>query len=72
MGKIISVRLSDDASNKLDSLSAELKRNRTYIVKAALDSYFEEYADYHVALDRLRDKDDKIITSVELRKSLGL
>jgi RHH-type transcriptional regulator, rel operon repressor / antitoxin RelB len=72
MGKLVSVRLSDDTSGKLDRLSAELNRNRTFIIKAALDRYFEEYADYHIALDRLRDKDDRIVTSRELRKSLGL
>ena len=72
MGKLISVRLSDDASGKLDRLSVERNRNRTYIIKAALERYFEEYADYHVALERLRDIDDKIITGKELMKSLGL
>ena len=30
-----------------------------------------EYADYQVALDRLRDKDDPVISSAELRKRLG-
>ena len=30
-----------------------------------------EYADYHVALDRLRDKDDPVISSAGLRKRIA-
>ena len=30
-----------------------------------------EYADYQVALDRLRDKDDPIISSADLRKRIA-
>ena len=72
MGKAISLRLPDDIAEKLDQLSQEIHRNKTYIIKSALEIYLEEYADYQIALDRLRDKDDRILTSAELRKSLGL
>jgi len=37
-----------------------------------LEQYLDEYADYQIALDRLRDKQDKIITSEDLRKELEI
>ena len=43
-----------------------------FIIKSALVQYLDEYIDYQIALDRLKDKDDKIITSEDLRKELGI
>ena len=42
------------------------------MIKKALENYLNEYADYQIALDRLNDKDDEIITSKDLRLTLGL
>lgn len=72
MAKAVSVRLPDELSDQLEQLSEEIHRNKTYIITSALQKYLDEYADYQVALDRLRDKDDQIISSEEMRKSLGL
>ena len=72
MAKALSIRLPDNIAEKLAHLSNEIHRNKTYIIKSALEKYLDEYADYQIALDRLRDKDDKIITSTKLRKSLGI
>ncbi len=46
-------------------------RSRTYLILRALGAYLAEQADYQIALDRLRDKDDPVISSAELRKLLG-
>ena len=40
-------------------------------MKKALETYVEEYSDYLIALKRLDDKDDAIISSRELRESLA-
>jgi predicted DNA-binding protein len=40
-------------------------------VKKAMETYIEEYSDYLIALKRLDDKDDAIITSRELRERLA-
>ena len=45
-----------------------MNRPRSYLVRKAIEVYLEEYAEYQVALDRLRDKDDEVISSKELRK----
>jgi len=72
MTQILSVRLPDEIANPLGDLCKILERPKTFIIKKALENYLDEYADYQIAIDRLHDKDDKIITSKELRKKLGL
>jgi RHH-type rel operon transcriptional repressor/antitoxin RelB len=72
MSKIVTVRLSEEISDKLDDLSHEIRRNKSFIIKSALEQYLEEYADYQIAFDRLKDKKDKIITYDDLRKELGI
>jgi RHH-type rel operon transcriptional repressor/antitoxin RelB len=72
MSTAISVRLPKALANQLDSIARETERPRSYIIQKALESYIEEYADLQVALDRLHDKTDPVISGKELRKSLGL
>ena len=72
MPHTISLRLKDGTFEKLNELSNELDRSKSYIVKKALDQYFDSYANYQIALDRFRDKDDKIISANEMRSRLGL
>ena len=72
MSTAISVRLPKILADQLDSIAKETERPRSYIIQKALESYVEDYADLQIALDRLRDKTDLIISGKELRKSLGL
>jgi RHH-type rel operon transcriptional repressor/antitoxin RelB len=72
MSTAISVRLPKDLADQLDTVAKETERPRSYIIQKAIESYIEDYADLQVALDRLHDKTDPIISSKELRKSLGL
>ena len=72
MGTAISVRLPKVLAEQLDSIAKETERPRSYIIQKALESYIEDYADLQVALDRLHDKIDPVISGKDLRKSLGL
>ncbi|MBM4306818.1 MAG: ribbon-helix-helix protein, CopG family [Deltaproteobacteria bacterium] len=72
MNTAISVRLPKPLADRLDSIAKETERPRTYIIQKALESYMEDYADLQIALDRLHDKTDPVISGKELRKSLGL
>ena len=72
MIKPLSVRLPDEVVHALDRVSSEVDRPRSYLIRKAVESYLDEYAEYQVALDRLRNKDDKVISGKELRKRLGL
>jgi len=68
----MSVRLPEDMVRELEELAKVIERSKTYIVRKAIESYLEEYADYMVALERLRSKDDEIISGKEMRERLGL
>ncbi len=71
MAVSISVRLPGSVAKALDELAAATERSRTYLILKALEAYLADYADYQVALDRLRDKDDPVISAAELRKCLA-
>jgi RHH-type rel operon transcriptional repressor/antitoxin RelB len=68
----ISLRLPEELLSELDELASLLGRSRSSLINEAICSYLTEYNDYLLALHRLLDKDDDIISSSELRKSLGI
>ena len=72
MSTAISVRLPKNLADQLDGIAKETQRPRSFIIQKALESYIEDFADLQIALDRLHDKSDAIISGKEMRKSLGL
>ena len=72
MVKAISIRLPDVLTRELEQIATSTERTKTFLIRKALENYVAEYADYQVAMDRLRDKDDRIISGAELKKRLGL
>ncbi|CAD6493005.1 MAG: hypothetical protein EMLJLAPB_00418 [Candidatus Argoarchaeum ethanivorans] len=72
MSVAVSIRLPEKIIHDLEALANTIERSKTFIVRKAIESYLEDYADYLVALERLRDKDDEITSSEELREHLGL
>ena len=70
MSTSVSVRISDDLVRKLDEIAKETERSRAFHVQKALEAYFEELADFQIALDRLHDVGDPIISMDEMRKKL--
>ena len=71
MNTAISVRLPKALADRLDNITKETERPRSYIIQKALELYIEDYADLQIALDRLHDTADPVISGKELRKSLG-
>ncbi len=72
MSIAISVRLPDIIANKLASIATETERSRSFVVQKAVETYLDDFGDFQVSLDRLRDNSDPVISSKEMRKSLGL
>ena len=68
----VSVRLPEDLVKRIDEIARESERPRSFIIQKALESYLEDYADLQVALDRLRDKTDQLISGKDMKKALGL
>lgn len=72
MARAISIRLDEQVLRELEALSRATERSRTFLINEAIMTYLAEYGDYRVALDRLLDKDDELISGSELRSRLGL
>ncbi len=72
MSKTISVRIPDDLALKLSEIAQETERSKSFHIQKALEVYLAEWADLQVALDRLQDASDPVITLDEMRKELEL
>jgi len=72
MSVAVSVRLPETLEEALERLARTLDRPKTYLIRKALETYLAEYADYQIALERLRNKDEELLSGTELRKRLGL
>ena len=70
MSTSVSVRISEDLVQKLDEIAKETERSRAFHIQKALEIYLQELADLQVALDRLHDVTDPVISVDELRKEL--
>lgn len=72
MATSITVRVPDNLVEQLDELAISLERSRAYLVKKAMEMYLSEYADYLIALERLHDKNEDIISMREMKNLLGI
>jgi RHH-type rel operon transcriptional repressor/antitoxin RelB len=72
MSTAVSIRLPETLAKELDHIAEETERPRSFHVQKALETYIEDFADVQIALDRLRDSKDPVISGRDLRKSLGL
>jgi len=68
----ISIRLSATLAQELEETSKQLHRPKSFIIKTALEQYFVEFADYQLALDRLNDKDDPIMSAAGFRSGCSV
>ncbi|MBI4558944.1 MAG: ribbon-helix-helix protein, CopG family [Candidatus Hydrogenedentes bacterium] len=72
MTTAMSVRLPKELARQLDGVARETERSRSFVIQKALEAYLEQYADLQIALDRLHDKSDPIVSWKDLRRSLGV
>jgi RHH-type rel operon transcriptional repressor/antitoxin RelB len=72
MSTAISVRISEDIASKLAEIAKETERPKSFHIQKALEAYLSEIADLQVALDRLHDTTDPIITLGDMRNDLGV
>ena len=72
MNTALSVRLPEKLAKALDKVSKETERPKSFHIQKALEMYFEERADLQIALDRLNDPTDPIISIDEMRDQIGL
>ena len=70
MGAAVSVRLPEKLAKELDQISKETERSRSFHIQKAIEMYIEECADLQIALDRLNDPTDSVISMDDVRSKL--
>ena len=68
----VSVRITDTLAGELKNVAKETERTKSFIIQKAIEAYLEDYADLQIALDRLRDTSDAVVSSKDMKKSLDL
>ena len=68
----ISIRIPDDLAQSLESLAETIDRPKTYVIRKAIEEYLRDYADYLIALERLKNKEDGIVSDGEMMVLLGI
>ncbi len=68
---MIAVRLEEDLEKRLEHLSRETGRSKSYYVKQAIENYLDDREDYLLALSVL-EAEEPVKSIEEVRKELGL
>ncbi len=72
MNKAISVRIPDELASRLNEISVETQRSKSFHIQKAIEAYLAEMADLQVALDRLQDPSDAVVSPDDIRQELDL
>lgn len=72
MSVSISIRIPESMANLLDEVAKETERSKSYLIQKAIQQFLEDQADLQIALDRLHDTSDHIISVNEMRNEFGL
>lgn len=67
--KNISATIDRNLFKKLEVISKETDRNRSWLISKALENYLEELEDAHLAKERFTEKR---LSSSQMKKKLGL
>jgi len=72
MNTSLSVRISEPLARELDEVAKSTERSRSFHIQQALKSYLKEQADLQIALDRLQDSTDPVVSFKDMKKSLDV
>ena len=53
-------------------MAKSTERSRSFHIQQALKSYLKEQADLQIALDRLQDSTDPVVSMEDMKKSLDV
>ena len=74
MNTSLSVRISEPLAKELDEVakSTEALISRSFHIQQALKSYLKEQADLQIALDRMQDSTDPVVSMEDMKKNLDV
>ena len=67
----LTTKVSDPINTRLENLAKTIDRNKSYLVRKAVEDFLEEKEDYLIAIHRLEQK-GKRISLENLEKECGL
>ena len=70
MTQQISARVPTPLVEELDKAAKDLRRSRADIIRLAIEHYLEEFDDLVVAIERIRDPNDKVLDWDRVRREL--
>ena len=70
MSMALSVRIPEKLFRELNTVAKITERSRSFLIQKALESYLAEQADLQIALDRLHDTANRVISIEEMRKDI--
>lgn len=68
---MLAVRLPDILEERLNQLSTETHRSKSFYVKQAIQDYLDEHEEHLLVLSRLEKKNPRL-TLEEIERQLGL
>lgn len=71
LNKILTARVPEEIFSIIGEIAHERKRKIGEIIREALDVYIENWADYYIAVERLKNPEDKILNEKEFMNELG-
>lgn len=69
--KILTTRVPEEIFSMISEIAQERKRKIGEIIREALEVYIENWADYYIAIERLKNPEDKILNEKEFISELG-
>ena len=72
MRSTVYIRVPEGLKKLFDDIAKETEMPRSFHIQKALEAYIKDFADLRIAIDRLRNPKDEVISGKELRKTLGL
>lgn len=70
MSITISLRLDEELVNQLEDIAQITNCSKSHLIREAVEQYVAEY-DHQIALDRLNDVHDEIISSKQMKGLLA-
>ena len=70
-----SIRLAAETEQRLDFLAAQTGRTKAFYLREVIERGIEELEDYYLAadvLERVRKGEEKVYSTAQVRKDLGL
>ncbi|MBW2567518.1 MAG: DNA-binding protein, partial [Deltaproteobacteria bacterium] len=61
-----------ELASQLSEIARETERPKSFHIQKAIEAYLTEIADLQVAIDRLHDTSDPVISVKDVRKELEL